>query len=232
VPFELLKAQRTVVVGAGQAEAIVDQALLAGSVAIIHGSKLGQGLVALVYNQQKVVGKIVQKAVWRLARQAAVEMTGVVFYALAASRLGNHLQVMQRPLLEPVGLDHPQLRQALFQLGHDGVHGRLLLFLRNDIMSGRIDEEVPEFLFNLPGLPVHLRDAVDLIAEELYSDDVVEVAGNQIYGVAFDPEAARSKLNLISLKEYVHQAGQDLFSGYALPHMDLKAHLLEVLRIA
>ena len=232
VPFELLKAQRTVVVGAGQAEAIVDQAFLAGSVAIIHGPKLGQGLVALVYYQEEVVGKIVQKAVWRLARQTAVEMTGVVFYALAASRLGDHLQVVQRPLLEPVGLDHSQLRQALFQLGHDGVHSCFLLLLRNDIMPGRIDEEVPQLLFNLPRLPVHLGDAVYLLSEQLNPDDVVEVAGNQIYAVAFDPEAAGCEVDIVSLKKDIHQSGEDLPAGDMIPHMDLKAHLLEVLWIA
>ena len=107
VLLELCKIKRPVVITAGQPEAVVHQAFFTGAVALIHGTKLWKRLVALIDDEQKVLWKIVQQAVGRLIGLATVEMTGIVLDALAASCLLNHLHVMQRALLQPVGFNHP-----------------------------------------------------------------------------------------------------------------------------
>jgi hypothetical protein len=57
VILEFGEGERAVVEGAGQAEAVVDQHLLAGAVAVVHAAHLGNGHVALVDDQQPVGGK-------------------------------------------------------------------------------------------------------------------------------------------------------------------------------
>ena len=205
VPLELLEAQRAVVKTAGQPKAVVDQALLSGPIAVVHGPQLGQGLVALIYHQQKVLREVVDQAVGGLSGPAAVEVAGVVLDSLATARLGYHLHVVLGPLAQPVRLQSPQLRQPLLHLRPDALQGSLLLLLRDDIMPGGVDEEVAHILFDPPGEPVHLRDPLHLISEQLDSDDVVVVARHQVDGVTLDPEPARRQIDVVSLKENVHQ---------------------------
>src|SRR5699024_570508 len=59
--LELLKLERTVVKSARQAEAVLHQGFLSGPVAAVHGPHLRQGDVALVYEEHKVLRKIVQQ---------------------------------------------------------------------------------------------------------------------------------------------------------------------------
>ena len=61
--LKLLKFQWAVVVGAGQAEAVVHQGGLPGPVPIVHSPHLGEGHVALVDEQHKVLGEVVQQGV-------------------------------------------------------------------------------------------------------------------------------------------------------------------------
>src|SRR5690606_34238496 len=163
-------------------------------VASVHRPELGEGLMALIDYEQKVIGKIVDQTVWRLSWLAAVKMAGVVLNSLAASGLFYHLHIMHCSLPEPVGLDHPKLFKSLVQLRLYGVDRRFQLVLRYDIMPGRIDEEVAHILDSLAGDPVDLRDPLYFISKELNSNDVVEVAGDDIDGLAVDPEASRREV--------------------------------------
>ena len=79
--LELLEAQRPVVQGRGQAEAVLHQGLLAGAVAPVHAADLGHGDVGLVDDQQEVLGEVVEQGGGRLARGPAGEVAGVVLDA-------------------------------------------------------------------------------------------------------------------------------------------------------
>ena len=72
---ELLEAQRAVVPGRGQAEAVLDQHVLAGAVAGVLPVQLGDGHVALVDDAEVVLGEEVQQRVRRLPRGTAVEVS-------------------------------------------------------------------------------------------------------------------------------------------------------------
>ena len=74
--LELLEGQRPVVQGRGQAEAIVDQGLLARAVAAVHGADLGDGDVALVDEEQGILGKVVEQGGRRLARPGGRRESG------------------------------------------------------------------------------------------------------------------------------------------------------------
>ena len=77
----LLELQRPVVEGRGEAEAVLDERLLAGPVAVVHGSHLRERLVALVDDRQVVGREVVEEGRRRLSGSAAREMAGVVLDA-------------------------------------------------------------------------------------------------------------------------------------------------------
>ena len=83
--FELLEAQRAVVHGGRKAEAVVDEILLAGAVAVPHAVQLGDGDVGLVDEEEEVARKVVEERGWWLAREAAGEVARVVLDAVAVA---------------------------------------------------------------------------------------------------------------------------------------------------
>ena len=94
VPLELVEGQRAVVQGAGQAEAVLHQGLLAGAVAVVHATDLRDGHVGLIHEQQKVVGEVVQQSPGWLAGPALGQVAGVVLHPGAVANLAQHLQVV------------------------------------------------------------------------------------------------------------------------------------------
>jgi hypothetical protein len=72
--LELLEGQWPVVHRARQAEAEVDQRLLAGAVAVIHALQLRHGLMALVQEDQRIVRQVIEQRRRRLSGQPAGEM--------------------------------------------------------------------------------------------------------------------------------------------------------------
>ncbi len=102
-PFlELLKCQRTIVQRGRQPKAVFDQVVLARPITVIHAAKLRHGLMALVDEHQRILRKIIKKRRRRLTWQAARKVTRVIFNAVAVPDLLDHLQVEQRPLMNPL----------------------------------------------------------------------------------------------------------------------------------
>ena len=54
--FELLKLQGTVVHRRRESEAVIHQHLLAGAIAVVHGSNLWDGHMGFINKEQPVVG--------------------------------------------------------------------------------------------------------------------------------------------------------------------------------
>ena len=78
---------------------------LARAVAAVHAAELRDRDVALVDDQQRVLGQVVDQRRRRLARLAAGEVARVVLDALAEADALHHLEVEARALLEPLRLD-------------------------------------------------------------------------------------------------------------------------------
>jgi hypothetical protein len=70
----LLEAERPVVHAGRQAEAVFGERRLAPEVAAIHGAELADGDVALVDEDQRVVGQVLEQRRRRLAGLAAREV--------------------------------------------------------------------------------------------------------------------------------------------------------------
>ena len=103
VPF--LEAQRPVVHAGGQAEAVFGQRRLAPEVAAIHAADLRHGDVALVDEDQRVVGDVFEQGRRRIAGPAAGEIARIVLDAGAGAGGLQHLEVEAGALLQPLRLE-------------------------------------------------------------------------------------------------------------------------------
>ncbi|KAF5039376.1 hypothetical protein DSECCO2_544600 [anaerobic digester metagenome] len=184
--------------------------------------------MALVDHHQEVLREVVQQAVGLFAGLAPVEVAGVVLDPLAGSGLADHIDVVERPLAEAVRLDHAEAREPFleFLLYRDD---RLLFHLiGGDEVPRRVDEEVVHRLEPLSRYLVDLADPVDLVPEEFDPDDVVEVAGDDIDGVALHAEPARHEFELVSLELDVDESPDDVVPPHPVADLHLEPHPLEV----
>ena len=102
---ELLESERSVIERRWQSESVFDQRFLACAVAVIHGAKLREHRMRLIYDSQEIpVREVIEQRVRPLARLEEVDVAGVVLDALAGADLHHHLYVVVGALLEPLGL--------------------------------------------------------------------------------------------------------------------------------
>ena len=97
--LKLLEAQRTVVPCCRESETVLDKVLFSGSIASKHCAHLRNGDVALVDNEQKILGEVVQKAEWTRTCSTTIKVSRVVLNAWAVAKLLNHLKVVLHALL-------------------------------------------------------------------------------------------------------------------------------------
>ncbi len=107
VPF--LEPQRAVVHAGGQPKTVFGQRRLAPVVAAVHAADLRDGHVALVAEDQGVVGQVLEQGRRRLAGPAAGEVARIVLDAGAGAGRLQHLEVEDGALLEPLRLEQPAL---------------------------------------------------------------------------------------------------------------------------
>ena len=208
--LEFVKLQRTIVKGARQAEAVLHQGGLSGPVPVVHGPHLGQGGVALVDEQHKVLGEVVQQSVGRRTHRPALDHPGVVLDARAVAQLLHHLHVVHGALLDALGLHqlvlavevgHPLL-QLLVDLLDGGVH----LLLGGDVVGGRPDGNVVQPPDGRAGDHVDLAEPVNLVAEELHPDGgVLPIGRPHLHRVPPDPESVALKGHIVAPVPDGHQ---------------------------
>uniref|UniRef100_A0A0N5A6Y0 NAD-specific glutamate dehydrogenase n=1 Tax=Parastrongyloides trichosuri TaxID=131310 RepID=A0A0N5A6Y0_PARTI len=213
VPF--LELQRAVVDGRGQAEAVFGQGRFAAVVAAIHGADLAHGDVALIHEQQGVVGDVFEEGRRRLARRAAGQPAAVVLDAGAGAGGLHHLQIETGALLQPLGLqqlavlDHPVER--LLQLGLDAVDGLIERRARGDVVAGGVDGDLVQRIGLLAGQGVELVDGLDLVAEQADAPGaVLEVDGEDLQRVAALAEHAALEMDVVALVLQGDEVGAQL----------------------
>ncbi len=137
VPF--LEAQRPVVQAGRQAEAVLGQRRLPAEVAPVHAADLGHGDVALVGEDQGVVGQVLEQGRRRLAGPAAGEVARIVLDAVAGAGGLDHLDIEGAALVDALGLDQPahlgQLLDAGVQLVLDPLDRLLQRRPRRDVVE-------------------------------------------------------------------------------------------------
>ena len=201
--LELVEAQRAVVEGRWQAEAVVDEGDLARAVALVHAADLRHRDVALVDDAEHVLGEVVDERVGRLARGAAVEVARVVLDAVAVAHVLEHLEVVGRALREALGLEQlvgrlelghaglELLRDGLERVGHLGPLGH--------VVGGGPDGDGVELAHELARHGVDLGDELDLVAEEGDAQGVLGVGREDVDGVAAHAEGAAREVVVVAV---------------------------------
>ena len=166
--FELFKRQRTVVERAGQAEAVLHQVFFARAVAMIHALQLRNGLMALVQEHQRIVGKIIEQRRRRLSGQASGKMARIIFDAVAITDLLDHFEIEHGALPQALPFDALAflIEFALppMQLVFDTAQRLVARFGTHYIMRFRIDGKAQVGLLDLPGQRIDLIERFDFIA--------------------------------------------------------------------
>ena len=233
---ELLELQRPVVLGCRQAEAILHQVLLAGTVAAIHGAYLRHGDMALVDDHQEVLREEVEQTVGTCPWLAPVEVARIVLYTRTVAQLADHLHIIGHALLQAVCLDHlPRLlkhthlcMQVVFNL-MDGTHGRLL---GGHEQVGRIDLVLVKLCHRMSCHGIHLLYRVHLVAPEHHAQHAVGVGQEDVDRVATDAEAATVEVHVVAHVQAVHQLAQEHIAAQRLAALHADDVLIEVRRVA
>ncbi len=198
---ELLEPERSVVHGRRQPEPVVDQGLLPRPVAGVLAPELGDGHVALVEDDQEVLGEEVEQGEGGLPRGPAVEVPAVVLDAAAHPRLGQHLEVVLGAHAQPLGLEQfagaLELAEPLAQFGLDAGHGQLHPLVAGAVVGVGEDDQLVELVADLAGEHVEGPDALDGVAEELDADGVALVGGMDLDGVAPGPELTPGQVDVV-----------------------------------
>ena len=220
--FKLRKLQGAVIIGAGQAEAVLHQALLPGPVAVIHGPHLRQGHMALVHKEDKILREVVQQRGGRGTRLPAGDDPAVILDAGAVAQLPHHLHIVPGALVDALGLNKLavilEVGLALRQLPLDLLHRPLHLLLGGDVVAGGVDGHVLQHPLGLTGDGVDLRDAVDLVPKELHPDGVaVGVHRVNLHRVPPDPEHIALEGHVVAVVADLHQLTQQLIPWVLLP---------------
>src|ERR1035438_7684873 len=160
-------------------EPVLDQDIFAGPVARELPMELRHGHVALVDDEQPVVGEVVEQGVRRLSRGTPVKVTAVVLDPVAAAELGEHLEIVLGAHPQPLGFEQlarlVELAQALAELDLDRGDRLTRALVPRDIVSGGKDEQLLEISEQLARHDVETAQALDLVAEQLDAHRVLLV---------------------------------------------------------
>ena len=202
---------------------MVDQCLLAGTVAIVHPPYLGDGVVRLVDEDNEVVREEIQQGVGRLAGGAAVKDARVVLDAIAVAGLLEHLHVVAAPHGEPVGLEllplALELRDLLFQLRFYLLKRPLNGPCGGDEVGSGINGNVLHLLQHLAGHGVQPLDPLYRISIEGNPDDHILVGRVDFQHIAAEPELAPGEIVVGAAVHDVHQLPHDRLQARLLPRV-------------
>ena len=125
----------------------------------------------LVDEKQEIVGEVVDQRIGARPGLQPGQMPRVVLNPTAIPHFLDHLQVVHRPGLQPLGFQQfglgAQLGQPRIQLGSDPFDGPGDSVGRHHIVLRRIHEHLTLYCQNITRDGVDVADLLNLIAEEL-----------------------------------------------------------------
>ena len=185
--------------------------------------------MALVDEQEGVVGDVLEEGGRRLAGTAAREIAGIVLDPGAGPRGLDHLQVEGGPLLQPLGLQQlavgHQPVEAFLQLGPDVVHGLVQGRPGRDVVAVGVDLHRRQVRGALARQGIELGDGLDLFAEQADAPGpVLVVGGEDLQGVAAPAEGPALEGLVVAPVLLGDQVGHQLLLVDPLAHLQAEGH--------
>ena len=193
--------------------------------------------MGLVYDNQVIVPEIIHQTLGRFPGLRAAQMSGIVLYAGAETRLPQHLHIKIGALRDPLSLDQLVLpleeAYLLLQFDLNVVAGPLNLLCRHHIMGGREDGDMVEHRMHLARQRLHLGDPVNLVPEKFHPDQIVSALGRvDLYHISMHPESPPLQIHIIAVILDVHQFPQHLVPVLDHTRPQGHDHLLVIVRTA
>ncbi len=228
---ELLEAKRPVVEGRRQPEAVVDERLLAGAVALVHPAELRDRLVRLVDEDHEVLGEVVDERVRRAPLGAAVEDPRVVLDPRREPQLLEQLDVVLGSLPQAMRLEQLaallEERDALVELVLDLGDRPLDRLLLGDVVRGRPHGHVVDLVEHLAGQRVEVLDRLDLVAEQGDPVRGLGVGRKDLEDLALHPERPAGEVGVVAAVLHADQLAEGLVAVDPIPDLE-QLHLLLV----
>ena len=234
--LEFVEPQRPVVEGRRQAESILDQGLLARTVATVHAHDLRNGHVTLVDDQHRVARQVIEQAGRRLARCPPRQVARVVLDARAVTHLGHHLDIEQGALFQALRLyklvPGAELDEPLPQLFLDLVENGQQSFPGRDVVRRREDGQARHPAKDLAGQRVEERQRLDLLVEELHPHGLaIGLRRKDVDHVAPHAERALAQVHLVARVLHVGQPPEQLALVEPVASHQVQHHLEVGLRV-
>jgi hypothetical protein len=139
---------------------------------------------------------------------------GMVLDAAAEAHFLEHLQVVARAHADALGLEVLlvllEKRHPLLQLGLDARDGALQPALGGYILVGRVEIEAIDLPPHLAAHGLEFRQGLDLVAEKLHAQPVLQVGRHHVHRVPADAEGAALQVVVVAFVKVVHQALEEL----------------------
>ena len=202
-PLPLLELERAVVDAGRKPEAELGQDGFPRVVAALHAADLRHRDVALVHDQQRVLGQVFEQRRRRIARPAARQIPGIVLDAFAGAGRLHHLDVERRALLQAFGFEQfsfrRELLQAFLQLDLDVADRLAECRARRYVMAVGVDRDPVQLFGLLAGQRIELLDRFDLVAEQHHAPGaVLVVARMNVDRLAAHPKRAALKRGVVA----------------------------------
>ena len=187
--------------------------------------------MALVHDDEEIVGEIIEQRIRRRPCRSMREVTRIILDARAVAHLLHHFKVVVRALLDALRLDELTLLLEMRDLRDlllvDRRHGDLHVLLLRHIVRSRKNHRMRALAVDLSGQDVELKDALNLVAEKLDAHGaVIPARRKHFYDVAAHTKAAALKGDVVALVLNGDELAQDVLTHDRLPLVQRQDHLV------
>ncbi len=185
--------------------------------------------MALIGEDEGVVGQIFEQGRRRLARLAAGQIARIVLDGGAGAGGLDHLHVEGDALVEPLGFQQTtgigQFLEPPFQLFLDFLHRLIQRRARRDVVGIGVDFRALQLVRLLARQRVELGDRLDLVSEQADAPgSVVEVGRKDFDRVAAHAKRAALKIHVAALVLLGHEVGEKLALVERVADLHLERH--------
>jgi len=191
--------------------------------------------MGLIHNDQKIILKIVQKALWRLSRLLIGQMTGIILNATTKACLTQHFHIK-------IGTLRDTLRFDQFVLSLEKAHALLQLFLNldtgfvdlvlwYDIMGGRKNSDMIHLTPYFHRKSIQFRDTIDLIPKKFHTIGIIRgIRRNDLQHITTHPKSTTGKIHVVAHILHIYQLSDHLIPILLIPRPQGNHHILVVIR--